>query len=200
MILTHVVGLFTNPKKEWQEIREERCSVGFCYLTHVLILAAIPAVAGYIGSTQVGWSLTPGNEIRLTAQSALLISIAFYLAMLVGVWVMGRVIHWMAETYGADPSPNQGIALASFTSTPIFLAGAMAFYPNISLLMLVGLAAIAYTVYLLYIGVPIVMNITREQGFLFASAVLMMGLVVFVGVLVVTVLLWGFGLAPQFTH
>ncbi|MCH8178135.1 MAG: DUF1282 family protein, partial [Proteobacteria bacterium] len=38
--------------------------------------------------------------------------------------------------------------------------------------MLIGLPVLAYTVYLLYTGLPIMMGISRDRGFLFSTAVL----------------------------
>ena len=66
--------------------------------------------------------------------------------------------------------------------------------------MVVGIPALAYTVYLLYTGVPIMMGISEERGFLFSSAVLAVGLVAFVALLAITALLWGMGLEPTFTR
>ena len=88
--------------------------------------------------------------------------------------------------------------LAAYTGTPLFLAGVIALYPLVWLNMLVGLVALGYTVYLLYTGVPIVMQISKEQGFMFSTAVLTVGMVTLVGILAVTVLLWGFGFGPAF--
>lgn len=199
MILSHVVGLFTNPKEEWKKISKEGCTIGQCYLGHVLILAAIPPIAGYIGTTQFGWEIGTREPIRLTSESALIIAVLYYLAMLVGIFTMGKVIHWMGETYGAKKPLADAVALAAYTATPLFLIGLMEIYPVLWLNFLVGLPALAYTVYLLYTGVPIVMNIPEERGFLFSSAVLAVGLVALVTLLVVTVLLWGSGIGPQFT-
>ena len=42
------------------------------------------------------------------------------------------------------------------------------------------------------------MDIPPEKGFLFASAVLAVGLVALVGLLASTVVLWSFGLGPAF--
>ena len=50
-MIHHVLGLFTHPEQEWKEIRGEEESISHMYLTHVLILAAIPAVSAYIGTT-----------------------------------------------------------------------------------------------------------------------------------------------------
>ncbi len=200
MIFKHIVGLFTNPKREWEAIRDDKCTIGKCYAMHVLILAAIPAVSGFIGTTQIGWQIGAGDPIKLTTQSALIIALLYYLAMLVGVFSMGWMIHWMGNTYGTDASLSQSVVLAAYTATPLFLIGIMELYPVLWLNMVIGLPALAYTVYLLYTGLPIMMGVSEDRGFLFSSAVLAVGLVAFVALLVVTALLWGFGLEPAFTR
>ncbi|MCO2266860.1 YIP1 family protein, partial [Pseudomonas aeruginosa] len=100
-MIHHVWGLFTHPDQEWQEIRGEEESISHMYLTHILILAAIPAISAYIGTTQVGWVVGGGDPVKLTQASALQMTVLTYLAMLAGVAVMGAFIHWMARTYDA---------------------------------------------------------------------------------------------------
>ena len=200
MILKHVWGLFMNPKREWAAIRKDECTIGKCYAIHVLILAAIPAICGFIGTTQIGWQLGAGDPVKLTLQSAGLIAVLYYLAMLVGVYSIGWMIHWMADTYGAEAMLSQCVVLAAYTATPLFLIGIMELYPVLWLNMVLGIPALAYCVYLLYSGVPIMMGISEERGFLFSSAVLAVGLVAFVALLAVTAILWGMGLEPRFTR
>jgi hypothetical protein len=106
MVLNHVWGLFSQPKKEWKSIKEERCTVGKCFCSHVLILAAIPAIAGYIGTTQVGWSFGGFEVHKLTTQSALQIAIITYLTMLVAVFSLGKAIHWIRPTVPSRPCPR----------------------------------------------------------------------------------------------
>jgi len=197
-MINHVWGLFSHPDREWQQIRGENESVSHMYLTHVLLLAAIPVISAYIGTTQVGWSVAGGEPVRLTANSALQMSVMTYLAMLAGVAVMGAFIHWMARTYDASPSMAQCIVFAAYNATPMFVAGLAALYPNLWLAMLVGTAAVCYTTYLLYVGLPTFMNIPREEGFLFASSVLAVGLVVLVALIAISVVLWGFGMGPVY--
>ncbi len=198
MILSHVWGLFAHPEAEWKTIRKENCTIGKCYCSHVLLLAAIPPLAGYFGTTQVGWQIVTTEVHRLTHQSALWIAILSYLTILVAVFTIGKMIHWMGQTYGSKQTLPQCIALAAYTATPLFLIGVMLLYPVLWLNMLIGLVALSYTVYLLYVGVPIVMGITKERGFLFASAVLAVGLVALVAVLAATVILWDIGIGPAF--
>ena len=200
MVLQHIWGLFTNPRKEWEAIRDDECTIGKCYAAHVLILAAIPPISGFIGTTQFGWQIGAGDPVMLDMQKAGLFAALYYLAMLVGVFSMGWMIQWMADTYGAKPQLSQSVVLAAYTATPLFLIGLMELYPVLWLNMVVGIPALAYTVYLLYTGVPIMMGISEERGFLFSSAVLAVGLVAFVALLAITALLWGMGLEPTFTR
>jgi hypothetical protein len=200
MVLKHIWGLFVNPKREWVSIRNDECTVGKCYALHVMVLAAIPAISGFIGTTQFGWQIGAGDPVKLTLASAGMISIMYYFAMLVGVYAIGWMIHWMGKTYDADVPLAQCVVLAAYTATPLFLIGIMELYPVLWLNMVVGIVALAYTVFLLYSGVPIMMDISEDRGFLFSSAVLAVGLVAFVGLLAVTAILWGMGLEPQFTN
>lgn len=198
MILSHVWGLLSHPEKEWKNIRKVNCTIGKCYCSHVLLLAAIPPIAGYIGTTQVGWQVVSREVHKLTPDSALWIAILSYITILVAVFTIGKLIHWMGRTYGAKRSLSQCIALAAYTATPLFLSGIMLLYPLLWLNLLIGLPVLAYSVYLLYTGVPIVMGITKERGFLFSSAVLAVGLVALVAVLAATVILWDIGAGPVF--
>jgi hypothetical protein len=199
MVFNHVLGLFTQPREEWKSIRDERCSVGKCFCSHVLVLAAIPVVCGFIGTTQVGWEIGGREAIKLTTASALKISVLYYITMLVAVFTIGKLIHWMGETYGTKQPLAQCIALAAYTATPLFLVGIMQLYPLLWLNLLIGLPALAYSVYLLYTGVPVMMEISEERGFLFSSAVLAVGLVALVAVLAATVIMWSSGFGPVFT-
>ena len=123
----------------------------------------------------------------------------YYLAMLAGVGTVGWAIHWMGKTYGADQPIGQCIALASFTATPLFLIGILQAYPVLWLNFVVGLPVLAFTIYIFFTGVPIMMEISEDRGFLFSSAMLAFGLVTLVAMLAVTALLWGTGFAPSFT-
>jgi hypothetical protein len=200
MFLQHIWGLFAHPKKEWESIRDQNCTIGKCYCSHVLILAAIPVLAGYFGTTRIGWQIGFREAVRLTSQSALNIAVLYYLTILVGVFSVGKLIHWMSQTYGTTQPLSRCIALAAYTATPLFLIGAMQAYPVLWLNLLMGLPALGYTVYLLYTGVPVMMEVSEERGFLFSSAVLAVGLVTLVAILAASAILWGMGFGPVFIN
>jgi hypothetical protein len=197
--MKHVFGIMFSPLAEWEKIREDSASIVGHYLKYLIWIALLPPVAWYYGSTVNGWTLGD-RVIRLTPESALQIMVLFYLAILIGVGFLGFMVHWMSETYGVDTSSyGQGVGIASYTCTPLLLCGGIGFYPLLWLDIILGCAAAAYSVYLLYVGVPIVMQIPRERGFLFASAMVAVGLVMCAALLGATVILWEMGAMPVFS-
>jgi len=199
MVIGHIIGLLSSPTAEWEKIRDESCSTSACILKHVIVMAAIPAVSGYIGTTQVGWSIGASGVHYLSNESAGIIAILTYLAMIAGVIGMGAMIQWMAETYGKAQPLARCVVFAAYVATPLFLIGLMMLYPILWLNMLLGLPAVAYSVFLLYSGTPIVMEMEKEKGFLFASSIVGLGLVAMVAILTTTIVLWGYGFGPQLT-
>tara|TARA_R110002049_G_scaffold49267_9_gene141174 strand:- start:777 stop:1379 length:603 start_codon:yes stop_codon:yes gene_type:complete len=199
-MIQHTFGLLVRPSAQWHTVAAMNENTLRTLLLYPCLLAILPAVAWYYGTTEVGWTVGDhGETIRLTRESARQICILFYITMLVCVAIIGYFVHWMAATYGAESSTVRGIAIIGLTATPLFLAGAVGFYPILWLDMLIGVVAVSWSVYLMYLGIPIVMKIPEERGFLFSSAVLAIALVILICLMVGSVILWDFGAAPAFT-
>ena len=199
-MIQHTFGLLVKPSAQWRTIADLPDSSFKTLVLYPCFLAILPAVAWYYGTTQVGWTVGDhGETIRLTTESARQICILFYLTMVACVSIIGFFIHWMSDTYGADSSVAKGIVIAGLTATPLFIAGLVGFYPLLWLDMLIGVTAVCWSVYLMYLGIPIVMNIPEERGFLFSSAVLAIAMVILICLMVGSVILWDFGAAPAFT-
>lgn len=188
-----------SPTRGWQRIAANPASLAEVYLLHTLPFALIPAVCWYVGVTRVGWSVA-GEVVKLTPESALPMCILFYLAMVAGVSFLGFMVRWMSTAYGTVSTVSQGITLISYTASPFFLAGVLGLYPILWIDILVGCLVACYCIFLLYQGTPAIMRVPPERGFLYASAVFAVALVSFVGLLGVTVVLWDFGAAPEFTY
>ena len=105
--MNHVWGLFSHPDREMHVINSENESVSHHYTHHVLLMAAIPVVCAFIGTTQIGWNFGDGNILKLSLLTGFAMAILFYGVMLAGVAVMGRVIWWMARNYPQRPSLAQ---------------------------------------------------------------------------------------------
>lgn len=198
-MFNHAIGLLIQPSVQWRKVAKLPPATMTTMILYPCIMALLPAVAWYYGTTEVGWTVGDGDSIKLTRDSALSIIILFYLTMIGAVAVIGYFIHWMADTYGADSTFSKGMVIAGFTATPLFLAGLTGFYPILWLDMLLAVTAVCWSVYLLYTGIPIVMEIPEERGFLFSSAVIAICMVMATCIMVGSVILWDFGAAPAFT-
>lgn len=197
MILNHIWGLYAHPIEEWKTIDQRHESLRFS-LSHILLVALIPCLAAYYASAHIGWSIGARESIFMTSQSAILMSVFMYVGLIAGVLALSYLIHWMAKTFGAAPTFTQSIELAAYTATPVLMSGIAALYPELWFVAMVFLAGVAYSVYLLYSGVPILMHIPEERGFIYASSVVTAGLILMVVLMAGTVIAWTNGFIPTF--
>jgi len=79
MILNHLWGLYAHPKEEWHTIDARHESFRYS-LIHILLVALIPSLCAYYSAVHIGWSIGVGEPIRLTAESAMMLSVAMYVA------------------------------------------------------------------------------------------------------------------------
>ncbi|KXI22161.1 Yip1 family protein [Photobacterium sanguinicancri] len=199
MILGHLFGLYAHPKQEWKTIDREHEGIGSS-VSHILLIALLPSAFAYISSVFIGWKIGVGEPLFLTPGSAMGMSVAMYFALVAGVFALAYLSYWMSHTFGSTPTYTQALELAAYTATPLFMVSIAAIYPHVWFLMVAGLIGIAYSVYLLYTGVPILMHIPEERGFIYASSIVTCGLVLLVSIIASTVILWNVGLGPIFSH
>jgi len=197
MILNHIWGLYAHPKEEWETIEKRHESLMYS-LAHILTIALIPAICGYYAAAHIGWTIGVGEPIKLTETSAMIMSVGMYFSLIVGVFALAYLIHWMAKTFDSTPSYTQSLELAAYTATPLLMVGVTALFPVLWFVVVAGMAAVCYSVYLLYSGVPIMMNIPEEKGFIYASSVVTCGLVLLVSIMAGSAILWSLGLGPEY--
>ncbi|WP_258807196.1 Yip1 family protein [Pseudidiomarina sp. CB1] len=197
MILNHIWGLYAHPREEWKSIDERHESLPYA-LSHILLIALIPCAAAYYASAHLGWSIGAREATFLTQTSALSMSVAMYVGIIAATFALAYLIHWMAKTFGASPTFTQSVELAAYTATPVIMSGVAALYPELWFVTMAFLAGIAYSVYLLYSGVPILMHIPEERGFIYASSVVTAGLILLVILMVGSAIVWTNGFGPQY--
>jgi hypothetical protein len=200
VILNHLWGIYTHPKEEWKTIDKQNESY-FSALSHTMCIALIPSIMAYYASAYIGWDIGAGetaDTIRLTQNSALAMSVAMYFGLIIGVIALAILIHELAKAFDTKPTYTQSLEIAAYTATPLFMAGLGAFYPQLWFLMTSVLVGISYSVYLLYTGVPIMLHVPEEKGFIFSSSVVTCGLILLVILMVSSVILWSIGLGPEY--
>ncbi|WP_299497209.1 Yip1 family protein [uncultured Shewanella sp.] len=197
MILNHLMGLYTHPKEEWHTIEKNHESFKSS-LSHILLIALIPVICSYIATTHIGWDLGIGERHFLTVRSAFFMSLSMYLGLLTGVFILAYLIFWMAKTFDATPTYTQSLELAAYTATPVFMVGFACLFPVLWFIMIIGLIGLAYSIYLLFTGVPIIMNIHEDKSIVYTLSVLTAGFILLSALMGTSAILWGWGLAPVY--
>lgn len=79
----------------------------------------------------------------------------------------------------------------TYTATPMYMAGLVGFVPIVWLCTIVLMVAVLYSLYLLYIGLPIYMDIPEGKSFMVITSLLSVGLCMVVCFNIATVMLLG---------
>jgi hypothetical protein len=148
-IVNRVQGIILKPKEEWAKIKSESTTIQQLFTSYALILAAIPAIANFIGMGLIGRRIPFIGWYRYNIGTAFLYAILSYIFSLVTVYISGIIINALAPSFGSKSDAVNSMKLAVFSMTPIWVAGALYLIPMLGILVM--LAAI-YGLYVLYLG------------------------------------------------
>jgi hypothetical protein len=151
-----VIKILTTPQTEWPVIEAEVTDVAKLYTGYIAILAAITALATFIGYTVVGVPFF-GRYSAATALSAAVVS---YVIALISVYVSAFIIDKLAPSFQSTPNFIQALKLVAYASTAPWVAGVLYVIPALGILaLLAGL----YAIYLFYLGVPVLMKTPQDK-------------------------------------
>lgn len=176
--LTHRVrNILFRPRGEWEIIADEATPPKALYLRYIVPLAAIGPVANFIGLSIFGVSVPLLGRYRVPVGSGIAEAIVSYVLTLIGVYVLAWIISELAATFGGEKSLPQGLKLAAYSSTPVWLAGILHLVPLLGILILF---AGIYGLYLLYLGIPQLMCAPRERAFGYTATVVIVDIVIYI--------------------
>jgi hypothetical protein len=158
-IVQRAKAITLNPAATWPVIEAEQHDAQSLFVPYMLVLAAIPAIATFIGMSLVGMGVM-GMNIRMPIVNGLGLMLFSYGMSLVMTFVMGWVVSALAPTFGGQSNLIAGLKLMVFGATPVMLAGVFSILPMLGMLSL--LVAI-YCLYILYLGLPVLMKNPKEK-------------------------------------
>ena len=177
MILSErVKNIILQPAQEWRVIEKEPTTTSKLYTSYIMILAAIGPVASIIGLSIFGVSTPLTGTYRLPLGSVIGHAVASYALALAGVYVFGLVINALAPTFLGTKNEIQALKVAAYSSTASWLAGIFMVVPALSFLQILGL----YSLYLLYLGLPLLMKVPEEKALVYTVVVIVVGMVIMV--------------------
>lgn len=173
-------NIILQPKAEWEVIDTEPHTVQGLYTGYVMILAAIPAVCSFIGYSLIGSAL--GRTPIGVGVAQLLVG---YLLSLGSVYVLALIIDALAPNFGGKKNFMQALKLSVFAATASWVAGVFSILPALSIIgALLGL----YSLYLLYVGLPILMESPEDKSIPYLAVVIIAAIVLAVVIAAVTAL------------
>ena len=173
-VVDRAKNIVLTPRTEWGAIEEEPATVNGLYKEHVVPLALIPAIAGFVGICIVGMSIPGVGTVRLGFLAGLMGAILQFGLSLALVYVLALVIDALAPTFAGQKSPLAAFKVAAYAMTPIWIAGIFAVIPSISFLTLLGFL---YGIYVLYLGLPRLMRAPQDKAVAYTAVVVLAAIV-----------------------
>lgn len=180
-IVDRVKNILLKPKEEWPIIEGEITTPAELYTGYIIPLAAIPAVAAFVGLSIVGMPMLG----RLPMMSGLSIMVTQFVLALAGVFVLALVIDALAPQFGGVKSQIQALKVAAYSMTAAWVVGIFQILPMLGVLGILGL----YSLYLLYLGLPVLMKVPQEKVLPYTVVVIIAGIVIWAVVMAVSSLL-----------
>ena len=153
-------SILLKPKETWPVIDAEPATVGSIYKEWLVIMAAIPAVCGFVGMSLVGIGVF-GMSYRTPIVLGLIHAVFGYVLSLVLAYVMSLVVDALAPNFGGTKNPVGALKVMAYGATAVYVAGVLSLLPMLSIL---GILAACYSVYLIYLGLQAVMKSPQDKA------------------------------------
>lgn len=176
-LIARVRGILLTPNQEWETIAAEDTSPAKLYTTYVVWLAAIPAVASFIGFALIGIPVPILGHLRIDIGRSILFAVVNYVVALGAVYALGLIIDAVAPSFGGEKNPRQALKVAVYSMTPAWVGGI--FYIYWPIRIIAALIAL-YSLYLLYLGVPALMKAPREKALPYTIVVIVAAIILWI--------------------
>ena len=190
-LVERATNICLTPNTEWAVIEAEPASTGALLSGYVAPLAAIGAVAGFIGGSVIGRTLPFLGTYRVPLESGLVVAVFTFCMAIVGVFILSLVINALAPTFAGQQNSTQALKLAVYSYTPAWIAGVLQILP---LLGILGILGGLYGLYLLYLGIPRLMKCPEDKAVAYTAVVVVCAIVISVIISIVGAGLVGAGM------
>ncbi|MGA3084780.1 MAG: Yip1 family protein [Thermodesulfobacteriota bacterium] len=188
-IVQRVKDIIFKPTDTWAEIKTEQTTIKRLYTSYAMILAAIPPIASFIGMSLLGYSMFRFTY-RLSFGWGISHAVVSYVLSLVGIYVVALIIDALAPNFGSQKNMINAMKVAVYSWTPSWIAGILMIIPALSpIAMLLSL----YSLYLLFLGLPILMDTPKDKAMGYCIVTIVVSIVVFILIGVISSSLFGFG-------
>jgi len=169
-LIDRVRAILFQPRQTWPVIEAELATPASLYTRYIALLAAVPAIAGFIGLSLVG--VGGIVSFRVPIVSGLVNMVVGYVLSLALVYVLSLIVDFLAPKFGGQRSGIAALKLVAYGATAGFLGGIFSLLPAAGVL---GILAALYSVYLIYTGLPVLMKCPPERALAYTAVVILCG-------------------------
>ncbi len=174
-LVERVKAIIFNPKQTWETIKGEKTTVKDLYTSYGAILAIIPPVASFIGLSLVGLNMPVLGRWRQPIMNGISHAILFYILSLAGTFVTAYVADAIAPSFGSKKNFTGAVKAVVYSYTPTWVIGVFNIIPAFSGIVWIGSL---YSLYLLYLGLPAMMETSPEKKSAYVAIVVVSTLLV----------------------
>lgn len=162
--MDRIKGMLLAPKAEWPKVAAEPATVQSLYTGWVMILGLIGPIAMLVllGFVSGGFGLSA--------------AIASYVNTLVGVAIIALIADLIAPTFGGTRDYVASLKLVAYAATAVWVAQIALVVPILG--ALVVLAGAIYSVYLLFLGAPVLHKCTGDKAVAYTIVLLLCAIVI----------------------
>lgn len=165
--LQNVRSILLSPQQAWERIEIENEDIGSVYTRYLMIIGVIPSIATFIGMSLVGYGAF-GISVRVPIVSGIVSMVVSYVLLLVMCFVVALIVDALAPTFGGQKNRVNAVKVVAYGSTAGIVGGVFNAIPSLAML---GLIAALYSIYLFYLGLPILMKCPREKAVAYTAVV-----------------------------
>jgi Yip1-like protein len=189
-LLQRAKNIVLTPQTEWPVIASETIPQGTLITSYVVPLAAVSAVAAFIGGVFIGYSVPFVGTVRTPIVNGLVGAVLAVVMAVVLVYVLAAIINALAPTFNTPKDNAQAFKVAIYSITPVWIAGILNIIPALGIL---GILAGLYGIYLMYLGLLRVMKSPDDKAIAYTAVVTVCCVVVMIVIGVITATITGLG-------
>jgi len=173
-IIRDIRDLIVNPVQTFERLDAEETTQSQLTKSMLLYLAAIPAVAGFIGRVIIGHSVPFVGYYHVPFFAGLLWSVLMFVLGVAIVYLIAFIINGLVGSFGGERSELNAFKLSLYSFMPLFVLGIFSLIPALMGLFILGL----YGIYLFYVGCPILMRCPEEKALPFTLVVSLIAILI----------------------
>jgi Yip1-like protein len=161
-LVDRVKNILLSPRAEWPVIDAEPATVASLYTGYIMPLAAIPVICQAIGMSLIGITIPfIGTHYRTPIVSAITSALVMYVFSLIAVYIVTLIVDALAPTFGGTKNQVQALKVVAYSYTASWIGGIFSLIPALSV---IGILFGLYSLYLLYLGLPVLMKSPPDKA------------------------------------